>query len=73
MGVDLLSWVPRDGMRQNVLKLCQGRLKSDIRERFFTGRVTKLWNRLPKGVVESSPMEVLRKGVAVALGNVVWW
>lgn len=61
VGVDVLSQVTRDRMRQNVLKLCQGRLKTDIRRRFFIGRVIKHWNRLPKVVVESPSMEMLRK------------
>lgn len=59
-------------MRQNILKLCHGRLRPDIRKRFFTGGVIKHWNRLPKDMVESPSLEVLRKRVAVALGNVVW-
>lgn len=66
MGVDLFSHVTSDTMRQNVLKLCQGRLRSDLRKRFFTGAVTEHWNRLPKDVVGSPSTEVLRKCVAVA-------
>lgn len=71
-----MSQVTRDRMRQNVLKLYRGRLKTDIRRRFFIGRVIKHWNRLPKVMVESPSMEMLRKkkkksvkSVVVALGT----
>lgn len=56
VGVDLLSQVS-DRMRQNVLRLCQGRLKSRIRRRFFTGRVFKHWNRLPRDGWNHHPWE----------------
>ncbi|KGL92634.1 hypothetical protein N301_13453, partial [Charadrius vociferus] len=49
----------------------EGRFKLNIRKKFFTLRVVRHWNRLPREVVEAPSLDVFKARLDVALGNLV--
>lgn len=61
--VDFFAQEASDWMRRKGLKLCQSRLKIEIRKNFFTESLLRYCSRLLRALVESPFLEVFRKNV----------
>jgi len=58
-------------MRQNGLRLQQGRFRFYVRKHFFSERVVIHWNKLPRELLRSLSQEVFKSHGNVALRYLV--
>ncbi|KFP13493.1 hypothetical protein Z169_04968, partial [Egretta garzetta] len=55
----------------NAFKLEESRFRLDIRKKFFTMRLVRHWNRLPREVVDAPSLEAFKTRLDGALRNLV--
>ncbi|KFO94400.1 hypothetical protein N320_11083, partial [Buceros rhinoceros silvestris] len=55
----------------NDFKLKEGRFRLDIRKKFFSMRVVRHWNRLPREAVDAPSLEVFKGRMDGASNNLI--
>ncbi|KFV41663.1 hypothetical protein N341_09063, partial [Tyto alba] len=55
----------------NSFKLTEGRFRLDTKRKFFTMRVVRQWNKLPREVVYVPSLEVVKARLDGSLSNLV--
>ncbi|KFQ14752.1 hypothetical protein N330_01156, partial [Leptosomus discolor] len=55
----------------NGCRLKEGRFRLDMKKKFFTVRVMRHWNRLPREIVDAPSLEMFKARLDGALRNLV--
>jgi len=58
-------------IKGNGFKLKHGRFRLDVRGKFFSKRVVRCWERMPREIVYALSLEVFKTRLDGALGSLV--
>jgi len=71
-GKNLFSKACCDRTRSNGFKQREGRFRLDASKKFFTMRVVKHWNWLPRAAVEAPSLEIFKTRLEGSLSSLVY-
>ena len=61
-----------DRTRGNGFKIKEGRIRLDVRKKFFTQRVVRHWRRVPREAVDAPSLEALKARLDGILESLIW-
>ena len=61
-----------DRTRGNGFKIKEGRIRLDVRKKFFTQRVVRHWRRVPREAVYAPSLEALKARLDGILESLIW-
>lgn len=73
LGDQLFKREKSERTRRNGFKLKEGRLKLNMRRKFFTQKVVTYWNQLPRVVVGAQSLAVVKSRLDGAMSSLIWW
>ena len=58
-------------MRRNAFKIKEGIFRLDVKGKFFTERLVRCWNTLPREAVDALSLKMSKARMDGALGNLI--